>query len=181
MDIRGIFATIRKLCINLETINSSGSWACFWGEMVISDTVRPWKSKNPSYGSQVTAISHKIKCTPPCHDESKQFSCGGWFRLTQMLLKSKDFVGSSWQISNTQNNCCEPLQITPCRIGLPWPYVVGFSAQLYDGMYKCHQLTYNALSDPHSHWFQWFPRLGGPRGKHPWLTKEKVFSQTGLK
>ena len=58
--------------------------------------------------------------------------------------------------------CCKPLQITPCRIGLPWPYVEGFSAQLYDGMYKCHQLTYNALSDPHSHYFQWFPRLDAP-------------------
>ena len=78
-------------------------------------------------------------------------------------------------------NSCKPLQITPCRIGLPWPYVVGFSAQLYDGMYKCHQLTYNALSDPHSHCFQWFPRLGGPRGKHPWLTKESYIQSAGTR
>ena len=41
-------------------------------------------------------------------------------------------------------------------------------------------LTYNALSDPHSHCFQWFPGLGGPRGKHPWLTNKNCFSQTGL-
>ena len=38
-------------------------------------------------------------------------------------------------------------------------------------------LTYSALSDPHSHCFQWFPRLGGPRGKHPW---QGLSSQTGL-
>ena len=35
----------------------------------------------------------------------------------------------------------------------------------------------SALSDPHSHCFQWFPRLGGPRGKHPW---QGLSSQTGL-
>ena len=33
------------------------------------------------------------------------------------------------------------------------------------------------LSDPHSHCFQWFPGLGGPRGKHPW---QGLSSQTGL-
>ena len=38
-------------------------------------------------------------------------------------------------------------------------------------------LTYSALSDPHSHCFQWFPGLGGPRGKHPW---QGLSSQTGL-
>ena len=85
-------------------------------------------------------------------------------------------------VTNSNNiKMLKPLQITPCRIGLPWPYVVGFSAQLYDGMYKCHQLTYNALSDPHSHCFQWFPRLGGPRGKHPWLTKESYIQSAGTR
>ena len=85
-------------------------------------------------------------------------------------------------VTNSNNiKMLKPLQITTCRIGLPWPYVVGFSAQLYDGMYKCHQLTYNALSDPHSHCFQWFPRLGGPRGKHPWLTKESYFQSAGTR
>ena len=98
-----------------------------------------------------------------------------------------NLVVSSWQISNEkkvppphhkiilsschdkfqiQKNCCKPLQITPCRIRLPWPYVVGFSAML----------TYNALSDPNSHYFQWFPRLGGPREAN----KKNFFSQTGL-
>ena len=31
---------------------------------------------------------------------------------------------------------------------------------------------------PHSHCLQWFPRLGGPRGKHPW--QKGLTSQTGL-
>ena len=38
-------------------------------------------------------------------------------------------------------------------------------------------LTYSALSDPHSHCKQCFPRLDGPRGKHPW---QGLSSQTGL-
>ena len=38
-------------------------------------------------------------------------------------------------------------------------------------------LTHSALSDPHSHCKQCFPRLGGPRGKHPW---QGLSSQSGL-
>ena len=38
-------------------------------------------------------------------------------------------------------------------------------------------LTYSALSDPHSHCKQCFPRLDGLRGKHPW---QGLSSQTGL-
>ena len=38
-------------------------------------------------------------------------------------------------------------------------------------------LTYSALSDPHSHCKQCFPRLDGPRGKHPW---QGLSIQTGL-
>ena len=72
---------------NFTKITTRFSLSC--GQNFNFKQLRPWKSQNPTYGSQVTAISHKIKCTPPCHDESKQFSCGGWFRLTQMLFKVK--------------------------------------------------------------------------------------------
>ena len=41
--------------------------------------------------------------------------------------------------------------------------------------YSCADLQ--RLSDPHSHCKQCFPRLGGPRGKHPW---QGLSSQTGL-
>ena len=80
------------------------------------------------------------------------------------------------------------LQITPCHIRVPWPYMAGFSSQ------KCWStsdtismrtwtvvLTYSVLGDPHSHCFQWFTRLGGPRGKHPWLTKENYFQSPGTR
>ena len=140
----------------------------------------PHPTTRKSWGLVVTNYK-KTKIAPPNLKKSRSLVVKSfkWKKNCPHPTTRKLFCLIVTNLKYTKN-CCKLLQITPCQIGLPWPYVVGFSAQLYDDMYKCHQLTYSTLSFPHIHCFQWFPRLDGPRGKHPWLTKYNCFSQTGL-
>merc|ERR1711954_380990 len=96
----------------------------------------------------------------PPHHEKISWSRRDKFQMKKSCPHPTTRKSRGLVVTNSNNiKMLKPLQITPCQIGLPRPYVVGFSAQLYNGMFKCHQLTYNALSNPHSRVPTWLQRL----------------------
>ena len=76
-----------------------------------------------------------------------------------------------------------PLQITTCWIMVTWPYAAGFLLLKYQWqlLVGTAVLTCSTLNYPHFNCFQWFPRLGVPRGMHPLKRSFSLISQTELR